>query len=56
MRRWYPVANLTEVRMATIYEQYQPGKSLFFFFQLVIVYIKSIYYLPQIVSLGAFPR
>lgn len=26
MKRWYPVANLTRVRMATIYEQYQPGK------------------------------
>lgn len=27
MKRWYPVANLTRVRMATIYEQYQPGKN-----------------------------
>ncbi|MCL4126393.1 UNVERIFIED_CONTAM: hypothetical protein GTU68_060202 [Idotea baltica] len=25
IRRWYPVANMTDVRMATIYEQYQPG-------------------------------
>ncbi|KAK8389963.1 hypothetical protein O3P69_012881 [Scylla paramamosain] len=26
MKRWYPVANLTRVRMATIYEQYQPER------------------------------
>ncbi|XP_018026938.1 complement C5 [Hyalella azteca] len=26
MRRWYPVANMTTVRMATIYEQYQPER------------------------------
>ncbi|KAK7085756.1 hypothetical protein SK128_008452, partial [Halocaridina rubra] len=32
MRRWYPVANLTEVRMATIYEQYQPER-----FQMVVM-------------------
>ncbi|XP_068210039.1 CD109 antigen-like [Palaemon carinicauda] len=32
MRRWYPVANLTKVRMATIYEQYQPER-----FQMVMM-------------------
>ncbi|KAL7646788.1 UNVERIFIED_CONTAM: hypothetical protein RMT77_002043 [Armadillidium vulgare] len=26
IRRWYPVANMTRVRMATIYEQYQPER------------------------------
>lgn len=26
MKRWYPVANLTNVRMATIYELYQPER------------------------------
>ncbi|XP_042213472.1 CD109 antigen-like [Homarus americanus] len=26
MKRWYPVANLTDVRMATIYELYQPER------------------------------
>ncbi|XP_076046263.1 CD109 antigen-like [Oratosquilla oratoria] len=31
MRRWYPVANMTAVRMATIYEQYQPER-----FQMVL--------------------
>ncbi|XP_063601843.1 CD109 antigen-like [Penaeus indicus] len=32
MKRWYPVANLTRVRMATIYEQYQPER-----FQMVML-------------------
>ncbi|KAK3858623.1 hypothetical protein Pcinc_035182 [Petrolisthes cinctipes] len=32
MKRWYPVANLTRVRKATIYEQYQPER-----FQMVML-------------------
>ncbi|CAL4102803.1 unnamed protein product [Meganyctiphanes norvegica] len=32
IRRWYPVANMTRIRMATIYEQHQPER-----FQMILV-------------------
>jgi len=28
VKRWYPVANLTSHRQATLYESYAPGKNI----------------------------